>query len=356
MPSVPSLAVCIGRFQPVHLAHLEMIRRALAMADQVLVVIGSAYRAPTPRNPFTWETRSEMLLQSLNPDERSRVTVLPLRDYFDTDRWSRNLAKIVTNFATDHGIESSNVLLVTRLEQSFVYDHACLASWQHVKLDRFAEIDSSSIRACLFSQAHDNNSNAFSKYAIADLVDLLPSQVLKTIEHWTTQEPFRVLADEWLMLHQYKESWRLAPYTPIFVTADSVVKCRDKVLLVERGKAPGKGLWALPGGFLEPHELIFRSALRELAEETCIDVDAQELESHCKRSFVCDHPNRSERGRIITHAYFFDLGSRILPQVTAADDANHVVWMDISKIAELESQFHDDHFMILDRCLGILVD
>ena len=356
MPSVPSLAVCIGRFQPVHLSHLEMIRRALAMANHVLVIVGSAYRAPTPRNPFSWETRSEMLLQSLNAEERSRVTALPLRDYFDTDRWSRQLAKTVTNFAVENGIESSNILLVSRLEQSFVYDHACLSNWQHVKLDRFAEIDSSSIRSCLFSQVHDKYSNSSRKYAIDDLVDLLPENVLKSIEHWTTQDQFRMLADEWLMLYEYKESWRSAPYTPIFVTADSVVKCGDKVLLVERGKAPGKGLWALPGGFLEPNELIFRSALRELAEETCIDVEDQDLELHCKRSFVCDHPNRSERGRIITHAYFFDLGPRSLPQVTAADDANHVVWMEIGKIAELESQVHDDHFMILDRCLGILVD
>ena len=326
------------------------------MADHVLVIVGSAYRAPTPRNPFCWETRSEMLLQSLNADERSRVTVLPLRDYFDTDRWSRQLAKIVTNFAVENGIESSNILLVSRLEQSFVYDHACLSSWQHVKLDRFAEIDSSSIRSCLFSRVNAKYSNSSSKYAIDDLVNLLPVNVAKSIVNWMNKEQFRVLADEWLMLHEYKESWRSAPYTPIFVTADSVVRCGDKVLLVERGKAPGKGLWAVPGGYLEPHELIFRSALRELAEETCIDLDASELESHCKMSFVSDHPNRSERGRIITHAYFFDLGPRILPQVTAADDASHVVWMDIGKIAELESQFHDDHFMILDRCLGILVD
>lgn len=356
MPSVQSLAVCIGRFQPVHLSHLEMIRRALAMADHVLVIVGSAYRAPTPRNPFSWETRSEMLLQSLNADERSRVTVLPLRDYFDTDRWSRQLAKVVTNFAVENGIDSSNILLVSRLEQSFVYEHVCLSSWQHVKLDRFAEVDSSSIRSCLFSRVNAKYSNSCSKYAIDELVNLLPVNVLKSIVNWMNKEQFRVLADEWLMLHEYKESWRSAPYTPIFVTADSVVKCGDKVLLVERGKAPGKGLWALPGGFLEPNELIFRSALRELAEETCIDVNAQELESNCMRSFVCDHPNRSERGRIITHAYFFDLGPRSLPQVSAADDANHVEWMDISKIAELESQFHDDHFMILDRCLGILVD
>lgn len=356
MPSVQSLAVCIGRFQPAHLAHVEMIRRALAMADQVLVIVGSAFRAPTPRNPFSWETRSEMVLQSLNADERSRVSVLPLRDYFDTDRWSRQLAKIVTDFAVENGFDSSNIQLVSRLEQSFVYDHACLSSWEHVKLERFAEIDSSSIRACLFSRVNNKYSNFISKYSIADLVDLLPANVLIAIEHWTTEDQFSVLAAEWLSLHEYKESWRSAPYTPIFVTADSVVKCGDKVLLVERGKAPGKGLWALPGGFLEPHELILRSALRELAEETCIEVDTNELEAHCMRSFVCDHPNRSERGRIITHAFFFDLGHRILPQVTAADDANHVVWMEIAKIAELESQFHDDHFMILDRCLGILVD
>ena len=42
----------------------------------------------------------------------------------------------------------------------------------------------------------------------------------------------------------------------------------SSVLMIERGKAPGKGLWSVPGGSLETGELVQECALRELAEET----------------------------------------------------------------------------------------
>lgn len=46
----------------------------------------------------------------------------------------------------------------------------------------------------------------------------------------------------------------------------------DAVLLVERGKAPGIGLWAPVGGGIEPGETAEAAALREVAEETGVTV------------------------------------------------------------------------------------
>ncbi len=40
------------------------------------------------------------------------------------------------------------------------------------------------------------------------------------------------------------------------------------VLLVRRAQDPGRGLWALPGGYLNPHEAPDDAAVRELQEET----------------------------------------------------------------------------------------
>ena len=47
------LAVLVGRFQPFHAAHLALLHRALAIAPRVVVVVGSAFQARTPKNPFT---------------------------------------------------------------------------------------------------------------------------------------------------------------------------------------------------------------------------------------------------------------------------------------------------------------
>ncbi len=51
----------------------------------------------------------------------------------------------------------------------------------------------------------------------------------------------------------------------------------DRVLLVERGVAPDRGLWAVPGGHLEYDEPPAVGAARELAEETGVAVDPDDL-------------------------------------------------------------------------------
>ena len=53
----------------------------------MVVVIGSAHQARTPKNPFNWQERVEMIRLALTPDEAARVGFVPVRDYFDGQRW-----------------------------------------------------------------------------------------------------------------------------------------------------------------------------------------------------------------------------------------------------------------------------
>ena len=66
-----------------------------------------------------------------------------------------------------------------------------------------------------------------------------------------------------------------------------------------------------------------------------------------------DHPDRSQRGRTISHAHHFDLGDRELPEVQGADDAAHAQWLPIAQLAGMEEAFFDDHFHMLDHFLGL---
>lgn len=76
------VAVYIGRFQPFHNGHLALLKQALAAAPLCVVVIGSAFQARSPKNPFTWEERAEMARLALPEADRARVLFLPARDYY----------------------------------------------------------------------------------------------------------------------------------------------------------------------------------------------------------------------------------------------------------------------------------
>ena len=155
------------------------------------------------------------------------------------------------------------------------------------------------------------------------------------------------------MLRGYRQAWSAAPYPPVFVTVDAVLRCQVPVLLIRRAHAPGKGQLAVPGGFIEQRETVWQSCLRELAEETHCDVPEATLRAALQSVAVFDHPDRSQRGRTITHAHYFDLGNAPLPAVQADDDALQAEWVPVGQIAALEAEFFEDHFHMLDHFLQI---
>ena len=119
--------------------------------------------------------------------------------------------------------------------------------------------------------------------------------------------------------------------------------------MVKRKFNPGKGLYALPGGFIGQQEKLEDSMLRELKEETKIKVDKPILRRSIKEVKVFDHPNRSERGRTITHAHLIDLGEGPLPFVKGADDAEEARWILIADLYRMEEELYEDHSDIIQH-------
>jgi bifunctional NMN adenylyltransferase/nudix hydrolase len=182
---------------------------------------------------------------------------------------------------------------------------------------------------------------------------LVPAAIRQYLKAWTILPHYAQLVEEHRKLESYKAAWKAAPYPPIFVTVDALVKTAGHVLLVQRGDFPGKGLWALPGGFLDQHERLLTGAIRELHEETGLAVLPSTLAESLVGVKVFDHPDRSLRGRTITHAHCFDLNMDVLPVVEGADDAAQATWVPIASLAAMEESFHDDHFHILDDFLHL---
>ena len=138
---------------------------------------------------------------------------------------------------------------------------------------------------------------------------------------------------------------------PIFsVTADVVAFALHdgalSVLLVERGRPPYQGRWALPGGFVDEGEDLERAARRELAEETGLEVDRLAF----WQLGAYGAPDRDPRSRVVSVAYAVVLPPGMQP--VAADDAADAQWRAVGGLSGGGLAF--DHDVILGDALSWL--
>jgi bifunctional NMN adenylyltransferase/nudix hydrolase len=264
---------------------------------------------------------------------------------WDEKRW---VAAVQKAMATLAGPRANVVLVGHRKDPTSEYLNE-FPGWPLHDVGRRGEVHGKSLRAVLYTGDSLDS-------ALAAIASQVPPTTVEFLRAWA-QLPFLArLREEWAELAEEHDKWAMAPYPPVFVTVDAVVRIADRVLLIRRGRAPGKGLLAVPGGFIEQRETAYQSAVRELEEETGFHLLASEMEFALKAARVFDHPDRSQRGRVITHAFHFDLGERLLPDIAGSDDAAEARWVAIADLPSMEDQFHDDHFHILDSFLGITRD
>ena len=340
----------IGRFQPFHLGHAQMLAHALQVAPRCIVVIGSAHQAATPKNPFDWALRAEMIRRSLPPDQAARIDFIALRDYYNGDRWARALRDAV------HALVDApaRVALISHYKDASSAYLKWFPEWETVGFGRQNAIDATPLRTAFYDAILQGKPPA---QALEAMLPALPEGSRQVLTQWAAQAaPALELAQEWQKLCEVRQAWSHSPYAPIFVSVDCVVICQDHVLLIERDRRPGAGLMALPGGFLEEHELLQTAALRELREETGLVIDLDDPTVQLEGVRVFDHPQRSERGRVITHAYAIRVAAQALPDVRGGDDARSARWVPIGELCTLEPCLHNDHFHILDTFLGLLDD
>ena len=127
------------------------------------------------------------------------------------------------------------------------------------------------------------------------------------------------------------------PETPK-VMVDVVIQSGEGVVLIRRGTDPYKGMWALPGGFVEVGETVENAAVREAKEETSLDVELGSLVG------VYSKPDRDPRGHNVSVAF---LAGATGGNPGAATDADEVA---VLNPWEVELAF--DHRKILEDALG----
>ena len=328
----------IGRFQPLHNAHLEIIKRCTALTDQLVIVAGSAKQPRTYKNPFTFDERAGMI-RAATAGLSMRVYVEPNIDTIYNDQaWAVRV----------QGIHSKYQILGTKTaiighkkdDSSFYLD--MFPQWEFVNVEEIEPLSAVNIRDLYFKQ--DVN--------MRFIQGVVPETTFDFLMKFKETDEYAQIIREREFVANYKKQYASLPYPPIFSTADAVVIQSGHVLMIRRRAEPGKGLWALPGGYVNANtdRSVEDAAIRELREETGIKVPAPVLRGNIKRSKVFDAIDRSPRGRIITHAFHIELPDGELPKVKGQDDADKARWVPIAEVKSEEC--FEDHYEIIQHFLG----
>lgn len=344
--------VFIGRFQPIHEAHLQIIEQALDIAETVIISVGSAHRPKTIRNPWNADERISMIKKAVKqkfgiqqgwhdyPEEfEKRIQFVKVRDHlYNNTRWaSETYSTAVLAGATQH----KDTAIIGCFKDNTSWYLNMFPQWDLHEVSKIYTDDNELMNAT------DIRDEIFLNKTIVDNAQYIAPDTLKDIYAWMSLEDCKNLTEEYEFIMDYKASWEVAPYAPTFVTTDSVVIKSGHILLIKRKFNPGKGLYALPGGFLNPDEMIEECAIRELKEETRIKIDKPVLKRSIESVQTFDHPHRSLRGRTITHAHLINLGEGPLPEIKAHDDASGAHWIPLADMKHLEDEMFEDHMDII---------
>jgi bifunctional NMN adenylyltransferase/nudix hydrolase len=297
---------------------------------------------------------------------------------YNDGAWIKSVQDIVKSTIRDFWVHTPSLLTDVRLtgsdrDESTWYLNA-FPQWKQAlilehHLDGMGQVNATAVRAMLFSADYTTRQYDHMR-------NMLPTATFDFLTNFIGSPEHEQLTREFRQNEAYRKAWSVAPYAPTFNTCDAVVIQSGHVLVVERGAEPGKGLWALPGGFLDQKERIQDGAIRELLEETGIrlaegknakDLTIKMLRGSIRAKEIFDKPDRSSRGRTITVAYLFRLDdTKPLPKVKGQNAPLHetngipevetakAFWVPISEALNRTDMWFEDHHGIVSWSVGVI--
>ena len=346
----------IGRFQCPHRGHIGTIRSGLDQSNRLIIVIGSHN---TPRdivNPWTAAERESMIRMCFNEADNSRMSFVYAENrLYSNSFWARNVELLVNEEIAKFNFINPTIAIIGNGkgdEQTGKYIDL-FKQWTRIKGACISVADTplhaTTIRKSLFT-GH-----------MAEIEPLVEPVIYEYLQDFTETETFANLKYEYDFHIKEEQKYYPCPYNNYNrYCADAVVIQSGHVLLIQRIKAPGRGLWALPGGHVEQTETAFEASLRELDEETSIKLQPEVLERCMFLEHTFDHPERSLVGRLtekrvraVTRAFGYKLeDSRDFPKIAAGDDAGDARWYSFAEIGSMRDQLFEDHADIIEYMLA----
>ena len=416
--------VYIGRFSPFHYGHAHVLREAIKRKPKLIIVlVGSTGLSRSLKNPFTFDERRDMIVDHIKNEQDFNssdtiVNVVASRNFpYNDTLWQRNVQKLVKQSIANSGRFAPGATPVIRLTGSDRDDTTwylqSFPQWVDQKAPVMVapyvqngalNVNSTDVRNWLFQQPSDihslNIAEMISRASLGgklvagnkhllpfvekllvsaltapdpDLThvpDTLPETTLEFLERFKQTKHYEMLVSTFKFVRDYKRRALIYPYPPIYQTVDVVIVQSGHVLTVVRGHEPGKGLWALPGGFVNQNERLREAAIREAIEETGIrlaegknwkKITADILRGSIRGMHVLDMPDRSERGRTISHLFYIRLDdTKPLPVVKGSNQGNvdpecdvtEVFWLPIDEALERSDMWFEDHHAGIETSIG----
>lgn len=114
----------------------------------------------------------------------------------------------------------------------------------------------------------------------------------------------------------------MPPKQPILAVGAVIENGAGHVLLVRRGRPPRQDEWSIPGGKVEWGEPVQQALLREVEEETGLQIEVEGLID------IVDSLIRNDTGDLAHHHVLLDYAARVgVGQLRAGDDAKEVKWV-----------------------------
>ncbi|EPX77968.1 NUDIX domain-containing protein [Salipiger mucosus] len=346
------VAVIIGRFQSFHRGHGELLRKAAEISPNILVLVGSSFRPRTPKNWFTFRERRgfiEAAAEDMGID--ADIGCLPLVDtLYDNDAWCNNVRTAVNLHKQNTGLDRDADVVIVGYEKDASSDYLNWFrswGWQEAYIDAICDggdvLNATDLRKAVMCNGAAGARMLAGTHGEANVERLLS---------WVDANPetMAYLKSEADYEDAYKakvaEAEEIFGFAIPVNTADNVVTQNGNILLVTRKNAPGKDLYALPGGHIERDETSLEAAIRELRQETKLNMPAGAIKGRLKDRRIFDHPKRSARAWVRTEVFHFDLEGRAKPEkVKGGDDAKEAFWKPINELTP--DMFFEDHFDII---------
>lgn len=346
-----SVALVIGRFQPLHLGHELLIKTAFNFGEIVVVAVGvTEDKQRNYKNPYTFEERAQMIRAAFRMHFfEGKLLIVPVVDYKADDHvWCSRVNNAMHHALAGQGIKvPQQVYLADHRKDEATANYLSLFDPKLFKPFRpnspvittpsGDELSATSVRRIIY-EAEDTSKLAGALYCGEYMSDkavdvALHPDSLAEVRKFRTQ-------------HTAEKANAIQPASSLpfsLIAADCLVEVEHYILAIRR---KDNGKIALPGGLVERNEDTQTAALRELQEETGLTTHGAIL-----NTAIFDEPDRDPRGnRVLSVGYHIKHGFTPC-EVKAGDDAKEAFWLHKSSINTAE--WFADHREIVRHFLNI---